>query len=255
MPRATRNSSRLWRRTSRRIAASSPARASPTSAASARPSSAARVRGGPPRSLLSSHGALTHGRTAPRRRIASTDGKAASATAGRSPVRHRVRGVRAGIADHQPPDHSRVLVGNAVVVIDPGNGQRDLEGVPRHQIVRGPWRRSRRDAQRAAVVRRVVGGRRVHVALLPVDPADGLPRRDPEARRANQTCAPSPRPCMTISSTAAARTRARGGEQRGGAGQQGPPRQRHCATRVSSATCQSTTWACGFSTPGCPALK
>ena len=35
---------------------------------------------------LSSHGALTHGAPRPRRRIASTDGKAASATAGRSPA-------------------------------------------------------------------------------------------------------------------------------------------------------------------------
>src|SRR5204863_1910005 len=71
---------------------------------------------------------------------------------------------------NDPADHSDSFMGHAVVVIDPGYGERDVEMIARvHEEPRVPCHGALRNSQRMMIVLRVVGGRRMHV--LPHDPA------------------------------------------------------------------------------------
>ena len=123
--------------------------------------------------------------TMPRSMIAATEGKPASAASGRSPAAPRVvdPGIGRRIADDQPADHARVLVRHAEVVVDALDGQRHGKTLLGQKIVRIPRRRSRRDAPRPREVRRMVGGRRMGVAGVDVQPAHGVAGTQPEAGR------------------------------------------------------------------------
>src|SRR2546426_3748383 len=73
-------------------------------------------------------------------------------------------------------DHPHGFVWHAVVVIDPGHGERDVEVIAwMHEEPRVPRHHTLGDSQRVMVVPRVVGGRRVHVfAHDPSDRRTGL---------------------------------------------------------------------------------
>src|SRR5690242_20321922 len=71
---------------------------------------------------------------------------------------------------NDPAYHPHSFVRHAVVVIDPGYGERDVVVIARmHEKPRVPGHGSLRNSQRMVVVARVVGGCRVHV--LAYDPA------------------------------------------------------------------------------------
>src|ERR1051325_7719647 len=71
--------------------------------------------------------------------------------------------------------HPHGFVGHAVIVIDPGYGERDVEVIAwMHEEPRVPGHGPLRNSQRMIVVARVVGGRRVHVFAH--DPAHGRTR-------------------------------------------------------------------------------
>ena len=84
---------------------------------------------------------------------------------------------------------------------------------------------------------------------------------DAEADRIEADVRAVASPCIRIATAPAPRAAAAGSSRAGGDAAAEPehpaPGQDHSATRASSAagTCQSTTWACGTSTPGWPALK
>src|SRR5213076_1381228 len=87
------------------------------------------------------------------------------------PVVERLGAPPERLPHNDPTHHPHGFVRHAVVVIDPGNGERDVEVIAwMHEEPRVPRHRTLGDAQRVMVVPRVVGGRRVHVFAH--DPAD-----------------------------------------------------------------------------------
>src|SRR5213596_3582811 len=86
------------------------------------------------------------------------------------PVVERLGARPERLPHNDPAYHPHSFVGHAVVVIDPGYGERDFEVVARmHEEPRVPGLGPLRNSQWMIVVARVVGGRRVYV--LTHDPA------------------------------------------------------------------------------------
>src|SRR5690242_5982345 len=80
------------------------------------------------------------------------------------PVVERLGARPERLPHNDPAYHPHSFVGHAVVVIDPGYGERDVEVIARmHEEPRVPGQGSLRNSQRMIVVAWVVGGRRVHV--------------------------------------------------------------------------------------------
>src|SRR5438094_4549379 len=87
------------------------------------------------------------------------------------PVVERIGARPERLPHNDPTHHPHGFVRHAVVVIDAGYGERDVEVIARmHEEPRVPRHCTLGDAQRVMVVPRVVGGRRVHVFAH--DPAD-----------------------------------------------------------------------------------
>src|SRR5438034_1910978 len=87
------------------------------------------------------------------------------------PVVGRLRAPPERLRHNDPTHPPHGFRRHAVVVIDPGNGERDVEVIAwMHEEPRVPRHCTLGDAQRVMVVPRVVGGRRVHVFAH--DPAD-----------------------------------------------------------------------------------
>src|SRR5438876_4159462 len=98
------------------------------------------------------------------------------------PVVERLSAWPERLPHNDPTHHPHGFVGHAVVVIDPGHGERDFEVVARmHEEPRVPGLGPLRNSQRMIVVVRVVGGRRVYV--LPHDPAHRRTRFHVEPNR------------------------------------------------------------------------
>src|SRR5256712_4872506 len=123
-------------------------------------------------------------RTIRRRMIASTLGNAFCAAGGTAfqfsvpgpaaEVVERHRAGPAGLSHDDPADHSRRLVGLTEVVVDARDGEGHVVAVARvHEEPRVPGRRAFGDAQRVAVVLRMVrdAGADVEQAPTPPPPA------------------------------------------------------------------------------------
>src|SRR5690606_34513152 len=162
------------------------------------------------------------------------------------------------IADDDPPRHARHLVRQAVVVIYPRCRQRDLEAFVRQQEIAVPGLRARRDTPPPIEERGVVGGRGMAVPLVQVDEAEGRSgcdgksaRREPDAISALG----SPHLDHLAGGGPDPGRHREGGERATPEGQTRTPRRCHFASRaLASGSWKSTTWACGLSTPGWPAL-
>src|SRR5689334_23480811 len=112
------------------------------------------------------HSTLGHDAGDARERLAGFVGYAAPAfCAGFArPVAERLGAGPEWATHDDPPDHPRLFVGDAVVVVDAGHGEPDLEVITRiHEVARVPGRRTLGDPERVVVVARVVRGRGVHV--------------------------------------------------------------------------------------------
>src|SRR5256886_12813605 len=95
-------------------------------------------------------------------------------------VVERHRAGPAGLSHDDPADHSRRLVGLTEVVVDARDGEGHVVAVARvHEEPRVPGRRAFGDAQRVAVVLRMVRRGRVNVRVD--DPPHRLSRLDPDA--------------------------------------------------------------------------
>src|SRR5262245_14427610 len=171
--------------------------------------------------------------------------------------RHTGKALRGRPADDDAPHHAGMFMRLTIIVINARHRQSDGEGLIGKQIVGVPGFGLVGNAQRALQDCRMIGGCRVGVAGIAIGPADGLARLDEEA----DGIEPHFRAVGAPLHADVNRSR---GEKRGARkdkpcapSQNHAARNRHFATRASSAwgTCQSTTCACGFSTPGWPALK
>src|SRR5437879_2440447 len=101
------------------------------------------------------------------------------------PVVERLGARPERLPHNDPTHHPHGFVRHAVVVIDPGYGERDVEVIAwMHEEPRVPRHRTLGDAQRAMVVPRGVSGRRVHVFAH--DPADRDTRFYVESDRIEQ---------------------------------------------------------------------
>src|SRR5687768_11282730 len=159
------------------------------------------------------------------------------------------------------PNHPGMLVRNAEIVVHAGRGKDDGEGLVRQKVVGVPGPCTGGNTQWMCLVVRVIGGSRVRIAGIHVRPPHCLAGLNEQADRLE----PDQRAVFVTAHRNIDCFRAPGRrDPEGQSGEDTPadpqyvtPGERHCATRASSAagTCHSTTWACGFSTPGWPALK
>src|SRR2546429_9889315 len=124
------------------------------------------------------HSALGEDRRDAREGLTGRVGDVAPAVGSRpaQPVVERLGARPERLPHNDPTHHPHGFVRHAVVVIDPGYGERDVEVIAwMHEEPRVPRHHTLGDSQRVMVVPRVVGGRRVHVfAHDPSDRRTGL---------------------------------------------------------------------------------